>query len=156
MRFAGKGSALISESAHKLPPPLSALMIISRFCWKCMVLSAALIHTFRYKCCIYVQDNTVVILLNYLINSFLAYSKNYDFETLPLPFLGLRYWPLPFFGQRYKPLLIVTTPLPYRSGPSVRYCRDRPSPFGTVRYRYSAAHSFFIGLFIWYFSFQFF
>ena len=64
-RFAGKDSALISESAYKcIPPP--ALIVILRFCWKSMVLSAALIRTFRYKCCIYIQAFTVInLLINY-------------------------------------------------------------------------------------------
>ena len=60
------------------------------------------------------------------------YSKNYDFVPFALPCLGIRYWLLPFCGQRYTTLLIVTTPLPYRS-----------QPFPTVHHRYLSFDCFF-------------
>jgi hypothetical protein len=60
-RVAGKGYALFSSFGHKCP---SALMIIFRFCWKSMVLSAALMTRTKNKSSVYFQGVTVSMIFH--------------------------------------------------------------------------------------------
>ena len=62
------------------------------------------------------KNPTFFCSVNYFNLKIETYSRNYDFETFPLPF---RYHLVTVFEPIYKPLLIVTTPLPYRSGSSL-------------------------------------
>jgi hypothetical protein len=64
--FLGMGMLLFPAWVISATPPPSALMIIFRFCWKRMVLSALLMTRTKNKSSVYFQGVTVCAKLFYL------------------------------------------------------------------------------------------